>query len=123
MPGSRYWLPAWLWWALSVWLLLLKPAGPPSGIPYFDKIGHFCLFWLGGMLLAWPRLRQGAHGAALWRPTLWLCLVWAVASELAQGMLTATRSAELGDALADMLGAAFGIMLAACAIAWRQRRV
>ncbi|WP_174873744.1 VanZ family protein [Vogesella oryzae] len=122
MPVSRYWLPAWLWWLLSLWLLF-KPAGVPSGIPYLDKIGHFALFLAGGVLLAWPRLRQGAQAAALWRPTLSLCLAWAVGSELGQGLLTATRSAEVGDALADMLGAVAGVMLAAWAIAWRQRQV
>lgn len=115
-------LPAALWWLLSVYLLLLKPAGTPSGIPYYDKIGHFCLFALGGFLLTAPRAWQGQSLRQLMRPVLGLCLLWAVGSEVAQGTLTATRSAEVLDAVADMAGALTGVMLAAHGVAlWRRR--
>ena len=116
-------LPAALWWLLSVYLLLLKPAGTPSGIPYFDKIGHFALFAGWAVLLALPPLRQGRALRQLMPPLLGVCLLWAVASEVAQGTLTATRSAEVADAVADMAGALTGVMLAAHGVALRRRRV
>lgn len=99
-------LPALLCWLLSVWLLWLKPAGEPSGLPYGDKIGHFVLFalWAASLLYAMPAR------VAAWRKTLLLCLAWAVVSELGQA-LTATRSAELADALADMAGASLAVYL------------
>lgn len=118
---AAYW-PAWAWWCLTVYLLLLKPAGEPSGIPYYDKIGHFCLFGLGGFLLAAPRAWQGQPLRQLMHAVLGLCLLWAVGSEVAQGTLTATRSAEVMDAVADMAGALTGVMLAAHGVAlWRRR--
>ena len=123
MAGWQRWWPALAWWLCSVWLLLLKPAGESSGIPYFDKLGHFALFLLGGWLLACPGWRAGQQPAAVWRLSLALCLLWALGSELAQGLFTATRSAEAGDALADMLGAVVCIHLAYRAIAWRRPRV
>lgn len=115
-------LPAVAWWVLTVYLLLLKPGGPPSPIPYYDKIGHFCLFGLGGVLLTLPRAWWGQPLRQLMPPVLGLCLLWAVGSEVAQGTLTATRSAEAADAVADMAGALTGVMLAAHAVAlWRRR--
>ncbi|MDC7717915.1 VanZ family protein [Vogesella sp. DC21W] len=115
-------LPAALWWLASVYLLLLKPAGTPSGIPYFDKIGHFCLFALGALLLALPRAWRGQPLRQLMPAVLGLCLLWAVGSELGQALLTTTRSAEVMDAVADMAGALTGVMLAAHGIAlWRAR--
>lgn len=115
-------LPALAWWVLTVYLLLLKPGGPPSAIPYYDKIGHFCLFGLGGVLLTLPRACYGQSLRQLMPPVLGLCLLWAVGSEVAQGTLTATRSAEVLDAVADMAGALTGVMLAAHGVAlWRRR--
>lgn len=95
------------WWLFSVYLLLLKPSGAPSGIPYFDKVGHFALFAVWALLLA-AALRRG--GSVL-RPVWSLCLGWAVGSELLQGLLTATRSAEVGDVVADLCGTACALWL------------
>ena len=95
------------WWLFSVYLLLFKPAGAPSGIPGFDKVGHFALFALWALLLA-ASVRRGGDVV---RPVLSLCLGWAVASELMQGLLTATRSAEAGDVAADLCGAACALWL------------
>ncbi|MDC7711844.1 VanZ family protein [Vogesella indigofera] len=96
------------WWLFSVYLLLLKPAGTPSAIPHFDKLGHALLFAVWAWLLA--RSFATRQRSSL-RPTLWLCLGWALLSELAQGSLTLTRSAEAGDVVADMAGALIGLYL------------
>ena len=89
------------WWLFTVYLLLLKPAGTPSAIPHFDKLGHALLFAVWAWLLA---RSLAARQRPPLRPTLWLCLGWALLSELAQGSLTLTRSAEAGDVVADMAG-------------------
>ncbi|GGX92966.1 hypothetical protein GCM10011290_21040 [Vogesella alkaliphila] len=96
------------WWLFSVYLLLLKPAGAPSAIPHFDKLGHALLFAVWAWLLA---RSLAARQRPPLRPTLWLCLGWALLSELAQGSLTLTRSAEAGDVVADMAGALIGLYL------------
>lgn len=96
------------WWLFSVYLLLLKPAGAPSAIPHFDKLGHALLFAVWAWLLA---RSFAARQRPPLRPTLWLCLGWALLSELAQGSLTLTRSAEAGDVVADMAGALIGLYL------------
>jgi VanZ family protein len=104
------------------YLLLLIPGGPPSAIPYFDKVGHFGLFAVWAILLAAPALWRGQPLRQLMRPVLLCCVAWAVGSEVAQGLCTATRSAEVMDAVADTLGALTGVMLAAHGIAlWRAR--
>lgn len=94
-------LPALLWWGLSLWLLL-KPAGAPSAIPHFDKIGHFALFGVQAGLLGW-----GLHRCGLTRPrltALLCCALWAGLSEGLQAWLTVDRAAEWLDALADVAG-------------------
>ena len=95
------------------------------GYPVFRQAGTFRPVPAGRLAagLAWPGWRAGQQPAAVWRLSLALCLLWALGSELAQGLFTATRSAEAGDALADMLGAVAGIHLAYRAIAWRRPRV
>ncbi|WP_024301866.1 VanZ family protein [Pseudogulbenkiania sp. MAI-1] len=101
-------LPALLWWGLSLWLLL-KPAGAPSAIPYFDKIGHFMLFGVQAALLGW-----GLHRVGVPRPrlTAWLgCVLWAGLSEGLQAWLTVDRAAEWLDALADVAGAGAAVLV------------
>lgn len=117
----RY-VPALLWWGVMVYCLWLMPAGQPSGIPYFDKLGHFALFATWAVLLAAPALWRSQPLRQLMPAVLGACLLWAVGSELGQALLTETRSAEVMDAVADMAGALTGVMLAAHGIAlWRAR--
>ncbi|MGL6070817.1 VanZ family protein [Craterilacuibacter sp.] len=107
-PRMTHWfaLLALLWWGFSLYMLLKPASTEPALIPYFDKIGHFGLFAVQSVLLTlalpqqpWPRL-------------LLMLALWAVLSETLQGMLTADRSPELADALADMLGAACALWAA-----------
>lgn len=117
-----WYVPALLWWGVMVYCLWLMPAGQPSGIPYFDKLGHFALFAAWAVLLAAPALWRSLPLRQLMPAVLGACLLWAVGSELGQALLTETRSAEVMDAVADMAGALTGVMLAAHGIAlWRAR--
>lgn len=117
-----WYVPALLWWGVMVYCLWLMPAGQSSGIPYFDKLGHFALFAAWAVLLAAPALWRSQPLRQLMPAVLGACLLWAVGSELGQALLTETRSAEVMDAVADMAGALTGVMLAAHGIAlWRAR--
>ncbi|UDM17431.1 VanZ family protein [Vogesella sp. XCS3] len=117
-----WYVPALLWWGVMVYCLWLMPAGQPSGIPYFDKLGHFALFAAWAVLLTAPALWRSQPLRQLMPAVLGACLLWAVGSELGQALLTETRSAEVMDAVADMVGALTGVMLAAHGIAlWRAR--
>lgn len=105
-------LAAIFWWLFSFYLLLLKPAGEGSGIPHFDKVGHFVLF------AVWAGLLLRVFGVEQWRTVLLFCFAWALSSEAAQGLLTATRSAEWLDVTADMAGALLVVLLCCW---WRNR--
>lgn len=99
-----------LWWLFGVWMLF-RQGGGHSGIPYFDKIGHFSLFAVQALLLL--RGLDVRFGEVVARQQVWCCLCgWAVLSEVLQGTLTSYRSAEVADALADGLGIAAGLALA-----------
>lgn len=98
-----------LGWALALLVLLLAPAstfppGPP-GVelpPFADKLAHALAFGLLGCFA----LRSAARSQICSRP--WLCalafvLAWGALTESLQG-LTATRTPELLDLLADLAG-------------------
>ena len=105
-----------LWRVLAVvaialiWIGSLWPADElrQLDLPRFnDKLGHFIGYLTVAMLLA-----LGWRQAPLW-------LLWLVATvsgglaELAQGMLTTTRSMEWLDLLANVSGALAGVVLGA----------
>lgn len=96
-------LPAAGWSLLAIWALF-KPAGAPSGIPYFDKIGHFALFFVHAVLLGWGLHRAGFAG--FWPRLVWALLLWGGSSEVLQGLCTPDRSAEWLDFGADAVGIA-----------------
>ena len=114
-----------LWCALGAAMVLavvgatLLPAHdlPPTPFSGFDKIEHFSAYAArsvyAGMLFA--RRRAQAVAAA----TL---IALGVALEFAQAGLTQSRTGDVVDALANSLGALFGLLLAATPIAgWLQR--
>lgn len=92
------------WWGLTWWFLFKPASGEPPPFEHYDKLGHFLLFFVQGLLLV-PAWR-----ARVWRLMLALAL-WAVLSELSQGAFTADRMADPFDALADMAGGACALAL------------
>ena len=109
----RLWLGLWLLAVAIVWLGCLMPPPPlPPLADHSDKWQHLAAYFLlaGSGVQLW-------HGRrALWRLGLGLCLM-GLAIELAQGLLTATRQADAGDLLANTLGVAAGLGLAATPLA------
>ena len=90
---------------LSAYVLFWPdPAGGGSGPPGADKVVHAGLF---ALLASTSRLQFGGHRRVL------LALVgYAAGSELAQAVLLPTRSGDVGDLVADLLGVAAGWWLA-----------
>jgi VanZ family protein len=81
------------------------PAGGRAGFPGADKVVHLLLF---AALAASARVRFGA------RPGVLAAVAgYAVVSELVQGtLLSASRSADVYDVFADLVGTAMGWWLA-----------
>jgi hypothetical protein len=107
MPRPRHlWLTLFWLAVIGATVLSLMPA-PPLPDPWFsaaDKVEHAVayavLFLLG---------RQAAYRH---RPLALALVALGAAIEVAQGTLTATRTAEWLDFVADALGIAFGYLIA-----------
>ena len=118
-PVTRpYWLQpllyprAWLslWW-LAIAVVLAASLAPPRALPPMadgsDKLYHL----LGYFVLAAAAVQLFRRGAGLWWVAAGLVLM-GIAVEWAQGALTAQRSADPLDALANVVGVALGVALA-----------
>lgn len=100
-----------IWFNLLLYGLLRE--SQPSDIhlfPNFDKIMHFLLFFCQIWLIVKIFLTKQKHIPYV---TLGLfALMLAVGTEWAQATFTTTRSADILDALADILGAIAALLLA-----------
>lgn len=109
-PFARPRLWQGLWWigVAVVFAVCLLPAPDLPQVPEGgDKVEHFLAYFL----LAAASAQLHARRATLWRPALGLLLM-GVLIEVLQGALTATRSADPADALADAVGVIAGLALA-----------
>lgn len=96
-----------VWFLLSCYGLFLRV--PSSGVPnviHLDKMAHFAMFfgqfYLLGRVFVVNRQSQFFG--------LWLvALLWAVVSELVQGIFTA-RTMDFWDGVADMAGATLAVL-------------
>lgn len=88
----------------------LRPAGTGVTIPHFDKIMHLLVYALLAIavLLAWPKFSKVK--------VFWVCAIFGGAIEIAQGLSATGRTASLLDGLANGLGAALGVYIAAFAM-------
>ncbi len=98
-------------WAAGIWWLSSNPSPPGSSwleIPHLDKVAHFGLFLVQAILL---------RMAGVTAPLAFLAaLAWGGIDEVHQRFVPG-RAAELGDWMADAVGAAVGIL------AWRLIRL
>lgn len=99
-----------LWW-LAIAVVLVASLAPPRALPPIadgsDKLYHL----LGYFVLAAVAVQLFRRGAGLWWVAAGLVLM-GIAVEWAQGALTAQRSADPLDALANAAGVALGMALA-----------
>lgn len=91
---------------LAQCFVLYTPGSPDATIPipHLDKVVHFVIF----AVPAWFFVRAGAR----WWLVLSAALIQGLVSEFVQGRWLAHRGADLWDVLFDLLGAAFGVLLA-----------
>lgn len=106
-------------WALLIEALVLWPSPPTIRSPFLslglDKIVHAALF---GVLAALLARALGGAAARPWWPAFAGSVAYGALTELQQSFIP-SRSMELGDILADSVGAALGLGLFA---AWALRR-
>jgi VanZ family protein len=101
--------PALLW---SIVLAMLAgatelPGTPP--VPHFDKLAHFGAYAVLGVLLGIGWLRAGGRPNRLW---LLLFAMLLGASDEVRHSRMPERTGEVGDWVADVLGAATGLLIA-----------
>jgi VanZ family protein len=89
---------------LSLYVLFTPRTGGDGLFPGSDKVVHLVLF---ALLAGTTRARFGPAVAGLAAVA-----AYAPLSELVQGLLLPTRSGDLWDVVADLLGVAAGWMLA-----------
>ena len=105
-------LPAWLWTAFLLVLCLLprhltperSSAAMAGTVPHLDKLVHFGLFAVFGLL--WTRALAPSPRR---RAVLVIGALLAAGTELAQGLVVVDRDPNLLDALADLAGLAGGV--------------
>lgn len=91
-------LVAWAAAVLVVGTLQLSTASLPTGT---DKVAHFVMYGVGGIIAAWTGNRRGRRVGWI---ALVVVLVTGMADELHQTTL-ATRQADILDWIADAAGA------------------
>jgi VanZ family protein len=100
------WGPALLWAALILFLGTRPGAALPlPAIPGLDKVLHAVVYGVLGFLAVRALGAKGAWQALAWGAAIGL--LWGFLDEWAQ-IATPGRTAELGDLLADVAGAAAG---------------
>ena len=104
--AARRWAPA-LSWAALILLLGSRPVAdlPLPRIPGLDKVLHAAVYGVLGFLAVRALKATGPWRALAWGAVIGLS--WGFLDEWAQSA-TPGRTAELGDLLADMAGAAAG---------------
>lgn len=102
-----------LWLILGILMVLIQAVGfytPSSGDgalplpPHGDKVFHAGSFLLATAFALLARLP--------WVPVVLFMGGHAIASELIQGLFMETRSGDVADAVADVIGIAFGALAA-----------
>jgi VanZ family protein len=101
--------PALLWAALIALMAGASELPATPGVPYFDKLAHFAVYAVLGLLLGRGWVVAGRRPAWPW--LLLFALLLGVTDELRQAQIP-ERSAELADWVADALGAATGFLIA-----------
>jgi len=103
-------LPGWLlfiaWGILILWLSMI-PSPPVIEIGFlgWDKFQHAFAYGVFTLLACRAFIYSPVSVKRRWRRAIMATATFGGLSEVAQGALTQTRTAELGDLLADIIGA------------------
>lgn len=87
---------------VSAVVLFLPPSGVPTAPPGTDKVVHLLVFAVLAGTGRWAGMPRVPLGVAL--------LVYAVASELLQGLTPIGRSMSVADVVADVAGIVLGLL-------------
>lgn len=121
MTGENMrWLPAFAFFSFLIWVIVAADSGTPNyflqqagSLPYGDKMGHVLLFGALALLLNFAtKARQVALGPVRLYLGVVLTLGFALLEEGSQ-LLFPSRSFELLDILADLLGVGLATVLTA----------
>lgn len=112
----RAWAPAAAWAGL-LFLASSTPDVGEVGLPLGDKLGHFGLYTVLGIALAYAR-RHSALGPAHWALIL-IGVLYGISDEWHQSFVPG-REPELADLLADTLGVCAGYAMTL--LAWNRGR-
>jgi VanZ family protein len=104
MSIARYWWPPIAWAVLILIGTSIPNPQPPPTFNSADKLVHFVLYGVLGLLLARAAAPAGNLSNAAAVRLAALCLVGAAVDEWHQQLIPG-RSAELGDWVADSAGA------------------
>jgi VanZ family protein len=114
----RFLLPA-IAWVITCTILLTLPASAfpkerwYTKIPMFDKWVHIGLFAILAFLFCWGIIKKEI-ATSRWRSqfiqTGIICLLYGIAMEFVQRYFIPNRSFDIGDIIADGVGAAAGVI-------------
>ena len=100
-----------IWFVASLYALIWREStgshAPP--FPHFDKLAHGLLFFAQAWLIA--KIWLSEHRKLPILPIALFCLLEAIGTELAQHFFTLTRTGDVLDATADMLGTTIALYL------------
>lgn len=105
----RAWGPAAVWAVLLFVLSALPRLPAPSAIAFGDKLGHFALYGVFGVMLAWGRAR--APGPIAHVVVLAIGALYGITDEWHQ-LYVPGRTPDAADWLADVLGLVTGYVAA-----------
>lgn len=122
MPRNKWLLLAIVWLIASIYGLIFREStgsqAPP--FPHFDKMAHVLIFFVQIWLLCKAYLHENR---AIPTQKLYIfALIYAAASEWAQGTFTLTRQADIWDVVADMVGASVALYLGNAVFAAKKNR-
>lgn len=109
---NKWFYAALIWFFLGIYALIFRENSgthlPP--FPHFDKLAHALLFFAQIWLAAKIWLTQSRQPP--YQALLIFGLAYAIVSELAQHFFTQTRSGDIWDIGADLLGTTLALFLA-----------
>ena len=112
MPKNHFLLFSIIWFCLTFYGLIfytpIELKAPP--FPYYDKFVHCALFFGQFWLLGKCYLKE--ERLPPFKVFFIFAVLWAIVSEVLQETMTTTRSGDILDAFADIVGAIVAMLLA-----------
>lgn len=115
--SARRWLPFLLWSAVVLTLTSIPNPSVPS-VPGGDKVAHAIMYGASGALAGYALV--GVAQAARAHLLAWLAIAALAALDEWHQLYIPGRSADVGDWMADVLGAAFALTCSLLALRRRE---